>query len=251
MRRAGDAQVIEPGNDSLGDFDQRRFVPKADGDARGIGRQAEHKELVLAPAAVKAAAVHRVEQRTYLGSVRVRVVAAHDLCQPVFYRVGPLCPKHRGGIAHLHALRRALGQQRVQRRGVGKGGGAADGGIGALGFAVGVEGVEVERDDVGARALRAPHALDGGVQALGRCRLASDQAGGWRCGDGGFVTQRILICNRACRYLGTLADQVDVAMQPESQVRIAGGDVGHRRETAGRDQRVAAKKRKHRDDAGV
>src|SRR3546814_10955569 len=50
-----------------------------------------------------------------------------------------------------------------------------DRGIAALRLAVGIESIEIERDDVGAGSLSAPDTLDRGVQAFDRCRLAGDQ----------------------------------------------------------------------------
>ena len=162
------------------------------------------------------AAVHGVEQGFYLVGAGVGVVLK-DVAKDGFKRVLPLGPEHGGGIAHLHALGRVFAQQVVERRGVGKGGSAADRGVFtlALGFAIGLEGAGVEGDDVGPRGLRAPHTFDGGVQPLHRGLFARDEAHGLRCiVIGGGV-------ERGLHHSGPLAHQVHVALQAKAHHRVA------------------------------
>ena len=165
------------------------------------------------------AAVDGTEKRVDGACALVRVVlgrVAKNVGQGSFKVRIALGPEHRGRIAHLDALGRILAQQVIQGRGVGKGGGAAHGGVFALalGLAVGLEGAGVERDDVGPRGLRAPHALDGGVQPLHRGHIARHQAHGLR---------RVVIAGRVQRRLhhgGALAYQFHIAMQAKAQERI-------------------------------
>ena len=154
--------------DALAQLPQSHAVKKADADARRIRRQAQHVKaqglIRLAPFAT----VNSLQQGLHGAGACVGIIlgrVAKNVGGQRFKFGLSLGPEHCGGIAHLHPLGRTLAQQVVQCRGVGEGGSATDRGVFplALGFAVGLEGTRVERDDVGTGCLCAPHALDGSV----------------------------------------------------------------------------------------
>ena len=94
--------------------------------------------------------------------------------------VGGVRPKDRRGVADLDAMAAALFEEAVERRRVGESRRLRDRSVFALLVAVGREGVEIEGNDRSSRRLRAPHALDRGVQPRDRAALAGDEAGGLR-----------------------------------------------------------------------
>src|SRR3546814_13450384 len=77
--------------------------------------------------------------------------------------------EHGVVIADLDTLARAACQQGIQCSGVHGRGDPPDRGIAALRLAVGIESIEIERDDVGAGSLSAPDTLDRGE--IGRAHV--------------------------------------------------------------------------------
>ncbi len=145
------------------EFRRRPRLPEAHSNARRIGRQTQHMAarsfLIAGKVAAVEGTVERVERpRAAVGVVLRRLT--EEVGHQGFKVARLLGPKHRGGIADLNPLTRVAPEQVIKRRGVGEGGGLADGRVRTLPLAVGIEGVEIEGNDVGARGLRAPHALD-------------------------------------------------------------------------------------------
>ncbi len=163
---ARNLDVFKVLRDARGQFGQRGMQPEPHADACGVGGQAQHEELHVALADGQLPRLQRFEQGLNRPDAAIGIVLAfaEDVGKGEFaVEAGsPVRPEHGGGIADLHAVARAGGEQAIQCGGVGKCRTLADRCVFSLAFrlAVGLESPSIERHDVRAGALSTPNPFD-------------------------------------------------------------------------------------------
>ena len=203
------------GVDILYDCAQGIPVEKADGEPGRIGGKAEDIKgaVGIKPQLL---AGKSVSQTLYGGAQCVIGQALGRRCAeqqsagifPVI-RVCTLCPADHGGVSDaLHVV--PVGQQIIQRGGIGKGGVFADRRVQALFFAVGAKGGSVERDYGGTTGLGAGYAHDGRVNCFRHVRLAGHQTLGL------YTIALVIVC-LPCRANGRILLR-KLSIHPENQI---------------------------------
>ena len=203
---------------------QRPGPPEADGEPRGVGGKAEDEDARIGREFRRGGAappgdVGQVRfQFPRLGFLVGRVQRPHEhlLDGAGIAPLRRLGPEHHRRIADAQVVPRAPGQQRIERRAIGEGGGFGDRRVLALRLAVGGEGIEVERDQRGARALCSGDALDGRVKPGDGSLLTAHEA--TRAGSFPFLAEERL-GRRPLMDEAALPVHL-VALEPEDEVDV-------------------------------